>query len=265
MELNHHRTGEGEPLLLLHGTGSQWQIWKPVIELIAPYREVIAVDLPGFGGSRPLPADEAPTPSRLARLVAGFAAEIGIPRPHIAGNSNGAWVALEMAKMGSARSVLGIAPMGLWKGSVPTRLDYPIVACSALARRLLPYYELIWSRPRVRSAFMHTLVGRPAGMPAEVSLAAIENLAWSPGFMATVKGLRSAGRFEHGRDLEIPVTMAFGTRDVGVRMRDAKRHGEIPDHTRWVTLRGCGHVPFYDAPDLVGDVMLAASESAAAA
>jgi hypothetical protein len=32
MTLNHIRRGSGEPLLLIHGTGSQWQLWEPVLD-----------------------------------------------------------------------------------------------------------------------------------------------------------------------------------------------------------------------------------------
>ena len=48
-ELAHDRRGSGEPLVLVHGLGSRRQAWKPAMELAAQAREVIAVDLPGFG------------------------------------------------------------------------------------------------------------------------------------------------------------------------------------------------------------------------
>ena len=60
MEMHHVRRGGGEPLLLLHGLGGSWREWGPVIEYLAAEREVIAVDLPGFGEIPPLP-DEGMT------------------------------------------------------------------------------------------------------------------------------------------------------------------------------------------------------------
>jgi hypothetical protein len=84
--LAHHRTGSGEPLVLIHGIGSRWQIWEPVIEQLARHHEVIAVDLPGFGAS---PPDEtAPTVKALAARVQRFFDESRIERPHVAGNSS---------------------------------------------------------------------------------------------------------------------------------------------------------------------------------
>ncbi len=85
MLLNHHREGTGEPLVLIHGIGHFWQGWRPVIERLSAEREVIAIDLPGFGHS-PLPPAGTPAGiTSLTDLVAGFCADIGLERPHVAG------------------------------------------------------------------------------------------------------------------------------------------------------------------------------------
>lgn len=55
MEMHHVRRGSGKPLLLLHGLGGSWREWAPVLDDLAAEREVIAVDLPGFGETPPLP------------------------------------------------------------------------------------------------------------------------------------------------------------------------------------------------------------------
>src|ERR1700722_18267682 len=51
MLLNHYRAGDGEPLVLLHGIGSHWQMWEPVLPMLTDRHDVIALDLPGFGGA----------------------------------------------------------------------------------------------------------------------------------------------------------------------------------------------------------------------
>ena len=55
MALAHVRRGSGPPLVLIHGIGSQWQMWRPVLDRVSREREVVAVDLPGFGDSAALP------------------------------------------------------------------------------------------------------------------------------------------------------------------------------------------------------------------
>ena len=81
--------------------------------------DVLAVDLPGFGESPPLPAGQEPTPAALAAAVAGLLDELGIDRPHVAGNSLGGWVALELAALRPLASVALLSPAGLWPDGTP--------------------------------------------------------------------------------------------------------------------------------------------------
>src|SRR5207247_2686659 len=105
--------------VLLHGIGSSRRAWDPVIAALAERFDVIAVDLPGFGDSAPLPPGVEPRPSALAAAVAGLLDDLGITAPHIAGNSLGGWVALELAGIRPAASVTLLSPAGLWRGDTP--------------------------------------------------------------------------------------------------------------------------------------------------
>ena len=90
VDLNYRRRGSGEPLLLIHGTGSNLRAWQPVFDLLASRRDVIAVDLPGHGDSPLAPPGIPPTAAGFARLISAFLSEeLGIESPHIAGNSMG--------------------------------------------------------------------------------------------------------------------------------------------------------------------------------
>src|SRR5687767_4097663 len=113
MTVAYERRGSGEPLVLVHGIGSQWQMWAPVLDAVAEARDAIAVDLPGFGESPPL-AGQDPTPENLARAVAGLLDELGLESAHVAGNSLGGGVALELGRMGRARSATCLSPVGFW-------------------------------------------------------------------------------------------------------------------------------------------------------
>ncbi|WP_312858733.1 alpha/beta fold hydrolase [Rhizobium sp. G21] len=48
--------GAGDPLVLIHGVGMRLEAWTPQIEALSKRFEVIAVDLPGHGESRPFPS-----------------------------------------------------------------------------------------------------------------------------------------------------------------------------------------------------------------
>ena len=72
--------GSGEPLVLIHGIGHTWRGWKPMLPLLEPRFDVLAVDLPGFGHSPPLPPGTEATPESLADAVEQAMDEAGFDR-----------------------------------------------------------------------------------------------------------------------------------------------------------------------------------------
>jgi pimeloyl-ACP methyl ester carboxylesterase len=102
MELAYDRTGTGEPLVLLHGLGHRRQGWAPVIDRLAAERDVIVVDLPGHGDSPPLPSGKAPDYDELVAEVEKFLRGLGLERPHVAGNSLGGLIAIDLGGRGYA-------------------------------------------------------------------------------------------------------------------------------------------------------------------
>ena len=135
MDLAHDRRGSGEPLVLIHALGADRHVWRPVLDLLAAERDVIAIDLPGFGESPALANGDEPTARTLAGVVARFIRELGVERPHVAGNSLGGWVALELALAGHARSVTTLGAAGLW----PRPLGPKAGAARTLAGAVAPF------------------------------------------------------------------------------------------------------------------------------
>ena len=99
--LVHDRRGAGPALVLIHGIGARRGAWDPVVERLAGERETIAIDLPGFGESPPLPLDGDLSIDRYVDAVERFLAGAGLDRPHVAGNSMGGGIALELARRGT--------------------------------------------------------------------------------------------------------------------------------------------------------------------
>jgi pimeloyl-ACP methyl ester carboxylesterase len=257
VSLNYERRGNGEPLLLIHGTGSHWRAWEPVLDALAEEREVIAVDLPGHGGSPVAPAGTPPTAEGFARLVSAFLAEeLGIESAHVAGNSMGGWAALELAKLGFACSVTALSPAGLWRERTPRYCIYSFRFSYALVRLLgRRGARLATSRAVGRTLLMGQMFGRPWRIPAGDAYAAVRNLAESPGFLAHLEA-NAPERFSGGRGIEAPVTVAWGTRDILLLPWQSRHPEELPPQTRFVSLPGCGHVPMHDDPDLVAHIVL---------
>lgn len=108
-----HEGGSGPTLVLVHGFSVSWRIWKPVLPLLEKHYHVIAPTLPGHVGG--LPLKERASPLSIARALAEQLRDRGITDAHFVGQSLGGWLAFEMARMGLARSALGLCSAGAWR------------------------------------------------------------------------------------------------------------------------------------------------------
>lgn len=95
--LNYEERGQGVPLVLVHGFPFDRSIWQAQLDELSDEARVIAIDLPGFGGSRPLQSDEASIDD-YADSIANWAGELGLDRLAIVGHSMGGYVALAFAR-----------------------------------------------------------------------------------------------------------------------------------------------------------------------
>jgi pimeloyl-ACP methyl ester carboxylesterase len=256
MPLAHVRRGSGPPLVLIHGVGSQWQMWQPVLDRVSREREVVAVDLPGFGESAALHAP--PTVEALAAAVAAFLEEVGVRDAHTAGNSLGGAVALAMARAGTARSACGLSPAGFWNLREGRYARAVLLSSRRAAQRLDRYAVALSAGPVRRTLAFGHLAARPWRIPADEAAGAMRNLARSPGLEATLEAI--GDHAFGGPTLDCPVTVAWGEKDrILIYSRQSARARRLLPYARHVTLRGCGHVPTWDDPEQVARVLLEGS------
>jgi pimeloyl-ACP methyl ester carboxylesterase len=93
--------GPGTPLLLLHQTPRSIDEFAEVIPLLAESRPVIAVDMPGYGCSDPVPGQ--PSIADYARADLEVLDALGVERAIVVGHHTGAVIAVELAAMAPAR------------------------------------------------------------------------------------------------------------------------------------------------------------------
>ncbi len=255
--LAHDETGRGEPLVLLHGIGSHRAVFAPVIGHLAEHASVWAIDLPGFGGSPPL-AHEAPTVPALAAAVAGFLRERGLTSFHVAGNSTGGGVALELGRMGVARTVCALSPIGFHSGPELRYSRASLRTSRALARRLGARRRMLAATPAGRILAGAQYFRHPSRIPAADFAAALDALAECPGFEATLRCAVGAP-LERPEALRVPITVAWAEHDrlLPTRTQAGRARRRLPQ-ARHTLLRGCGHVPTYDDPAQVAAVLRAA-------
>jgi pimeloyl-ACP methyl ester carboxylesterase len=253
--LAYSRTGSGDPLVLLHGIGSSRKAWDPVVPALARHFDVIAVDLPGFGESPALPPEVEPTPAALADAVAALLDHLGLRTPHVAGNSLGGWVTLELAARGDLASVTLLSPAGLWRRVTPLYANLSLRLThwlSVHARGALGW--AVGSRAG-RVVVLAQVLGRPQRMTAAQARQGIRAMAMGPGFDAALRASLSR-RYLAGPGLDVPVTVAFGNRDRLLLRRQSRQLDQLPAGTRVAELPGCGHVPMTDDPAAVAALVL---------
>lgn len=249
-----HEVGSGRPLILLHGLGMSHAAWSAVIPHLAASRRVIAFDIAGFGSTPPLPSGTPPT---VANLVGGLARSIeerGLEVPlDWAGNSLGGTLALEAAQRGMARSVVAISPAGLWKERPAPHVKYVFGALHLGVRHFPNLIRAAMRRSWLRELALAIPISVGSRrMPAPDALRAVDDLAAAAAFRETFR--HTAAPFS-GRNIAVPVTVAFGDRDWILTKGSQRRH-ELPAHTRWVEPRGWGHVPMWADPAGVATLIL---------
>ena len=107
-----HRGGSGSPLVCLHGFTDTWRAWELVLPQLERHHDVLAPTLPGHAGGLALagPVSDDLIADAIERAID----EAGFATAHIAGNSLGGFVALQLAARGRAESVVALAPAGGW-------------------------------------------------------------------------------------------------------------------------------------------------------
>ncbi|HEX8221147.1 MAG TPA: alpha/beta hydrolase [Chloroflexia bacterium] len=95
--VDYEERGRGVPVVLVHGFPFDRSIWSAQLEELSDEARVIAIDLPGFGGSEPLGEEEASIDG-YADAIARWAGETGLDRLVIVGHSMGGYVALAFAR-----------------------------------------------------------------------------------------------------------------------------------------------------------------------
>src|SRR5436305_8189292 len=103
-----HRGGSGPPLVCVHGFTDTWRTWELVLPALERSHEVLAPTLLGHAGARP-GAGPLATEDLLAELELVMD-EAGWETAHVAGNSLGGYLAVQLAARGRAQSGVAFAP-----------------------------------------------------------------------------------------------------------------------------------------------------------
>lgn len=250
MTLHHVRFGEGKPLVLVlvHGLGSSWQTWQSVLPALSAEREVVALDLPGFGAS---PALTGPvTIATLADAVTGFVNEQGLGSADLVGSSMGARLVLELARRGVGGTCVALDPGGFWSQGEVRVFNASIRASITLIRALRPVLGQLTGNLVGRSALFAQLSPRPWAIPAGLALQELRDWSTAPSFDAALDALAQGPRQQGAPagSTPGPVVIGWGRQDRVTLPRQSARALAAYPGSRLHWFDSCGHFPHWDQP-----------------
>ena len=244
--------GSGPPLLLVHGHEQSATTWRWVIPALARTHRVLAVSLPGYGGT----AAGTHTPGGDATpFVAEFLDTLGIGSLHVVGHSAGGVVALRLALADPARvrTLVLVASAGLGREVHPLLAvdTLPVVGELAILLSRLPGGAM--GRTTMSAAM---LFAQPWRVPAEF-FTEQHDQGRRPGQLenstATARALfSSTGQRQILLDrlpaVTAPTLVVWGGCDYVLPARQAQVAVDLLPHGRLALLPDCGHLPHVEDP-----------------
>ena len=245
-------------------------MWLPVVPALARRFDVFAPTLGGHCGADPWQDGLEPTVTALADVAEAELDNAGIDTAHIAGNSLGGWIAFELAKRGRARSVIGIAPAGGWKGDdekEERRLKGFFLRTHKLTKLAYPRARGLVTRPGLRKLMFRDVMRHGERIPPGEAAHMMQGMVECSIFFDFIEAVMRDGGATDLEQVSVPALVAWAEHDTIFpieRYRDT--FAAVPG-VEVVELPGCGHVPMYDDPDLVArtiaDFALAHSDASA--
>lgn len=249
-----YRTGEGEPVLLLHGFTLSHHVWHGVAHELASDYDVLAMTMPGHWGGPKL---------RLREVGIGGIAD-GIERTldtlgwgtcHVVGNSLGGQVGFELERRGRARSLAAINPAGGWKRWSLTefRLGLAFAAQfpSALAARALG--EQAVTQRRFQRPILDNASHQPDAVPPGDAANVVRAVSHCSIYLTYLfAGLRD-GPLEGVGQVTVPTSLMLSEYDSFLTRAACMQRlvDELPPHVRQIGLAGVGHIPMLKNPEVV--------------
>jgi pimeloyl-ACP methyl ester carboxylesterase len=255
MSLNHVRRGTGRPLVLVHALGGSLSSWDLVVEGLAAHREVVALDLPGFGASPALPDTTVTT---LTDALEEFLAEQDMRRADLVGTSLGGRIVLELVRRGVGRHTVALDPGGYWNEPERVYLVGSLRASIAAVRRLRPLLPVLAGNPASRTALLAQLSARPWAVPGDVVLRELQGLADAPGVDPALASLAAEPPRQGAAAGTAPgrLVIGWGRWD---RLTLPTQAGRVLNAFPDATLHRfahSGHFPQFDSPDETVRVVL---------
>jgi pimeloyl-ACP methyl ester carboxylesterase len=260
MEINFIRRGFGKKILLIHGIGSSHRSWNRIIDDLASAREVIALDLPGFGDTPPLRGEVSIR--TLADAVTLFLEENNLIGIDAVGSSMGARLVLELAKRGGVLgTVVSLNPGGFWKGWEIPFFYHSVLLSARLVGRLQPLLPILNSTVIGRTMLLAQFSAHPWAIPSQVALDELRTFKPTSTFRELLYNL-AYGEKQQGAsagDIQPLLVIGWGKNDRVCLPIQARRAIQLFPDAKLHWFAHSGHFPQLDVPSETTQLILEAT------
>lgn len=255
VRLRYVRGGRGETVVLLHGFASSLYTWSEVWPHLAARFDLVAPDLPAFGGSAIEPRVAA---RDYPKLVLRFLDAVGVRRASFVGNSMGGGLAVVMAASTPDRVDRLVLLDSMGYNLAPA--DRPGVLRLAGAPGLGEAADrLPLSRALVTLGLRQVFHDPGHVTPERVDeyLAPVRRAGAGAAMRALLRGTHALGLPEAIGSVVAPTLVIWGEDDRWIPVRDAARFAAAIPGARVVVLPACGHLPQEERPREVAALLSA--------
>ena len=242
-------------LVLVHGLGSAGSIWKSLVPQLVESFTVYAIDLPGHGDAQ-LNENEEMDPRSLAQAIVDYmVSQLGVEKMHVAGNSLGGWIALEMAAVApdNVLSVTALAPAGLWHEQ-PRRKLPPSLDARIMAKISQYFMKTAYRIPVLKAIGYKKITHLWRELSFESCRDSVIAMAKSKGYMPMWHGANGR-RFESVVPEKVQLSVVFGDADLMLPQEVAQEKSVAPSHSRWIVVDNCAHVIMWNYPTLTVELI----------
>ena len=227
-----------------------WRVWDLVLPALEHRHEVLAVTLPGHAGGPPIEGEltDAIVVDAVERTMDAAGFEIA----HIAGNSLGGYLALQLAARGRAETVVAFAPGGGWTtgdGSYKNLLGFQRTLHD-MTKVAAPHAEAILATAQGRRRATRLITTSFEHIPVELLVHQMLGVASCQAAGPMLEHALAAEWRLDAEKITCPVRIVWGTQDRLLpwpEAADRYRHDWLPQ-ADWVVLDGIGHCPQLDVP-----------------
>lgn len=231
VKVNIEVTGQGAPLILMHGWGCNHTTVRSIAATAALTNTVYNVDFPGVGSSQEPP--EVWGIERYTRVIEELVQKEGLENPVLVGHSFGGRVAILYASRNPVSKVILVDAAGI------------------KPKRSLKYYLKVYSF-KAGKRFWQLVLGKEKAEKRIDAMRAKRGSSDYAGASPMMRAILSKVVNEDLTDrlplIKAPTLLIWGEEDKATPIADARKMAKLVPDAGLVSFPGCGHYSFLDNP-----------------